>query len=576
MEKKTQHWSRRVALLLLCLIVALLPVLSGCQRNQQFESKPYTPSAGARNDICILFTGDVHGADDENIGYAGVASYKAEMEKRSDYVTLVDTGDAVQGGYGNMVGEGGYAAELMKRVGYDFAVLGNHEFDYGISRLRTLMENTGAQYLGCNISYTGEGSDALYALKPYEIVPYGEVKVAYIGVSTPFTMTDNAPITFMEDGEYVYDFLLREDGAEFYQRIQETVDTCRTKGADYVILLSHLGDSEEYAPFSSTDVIKATTGIDVVLDGHSHKTIPGRMVSDREGEDVLLASTGTELNHIGRLLITPSGNISVSLISEYSKRDEAVANYIQQEIAKNEHRLAEKIVSSSYDLSIYGPDGARLVCNRETAIGNLVADAYRASAKADIAFVNGGGVRASFSKGNITYGDVIKVQPYGNFLCKVEATGSEIADALELAYRVVEANASSDGEAIAEDGGFLQLSGLRVTIDTSIESTVDLDEKGSFVSVKGARRVTSIEVLQKDENGEERYVPLVADQVYTVASIDYILQEGGDGYSIFTDNTFIDIGNKMEHQVVAQYLKSFAHATVPPAYAAPEGRICIQ
>ncbi len=577
MKQINRPWSLRAAALLLCLLVTLLPILSACRQEQQLNTRPYDiGTLGGRNDIFILFTGDVHGADAENIGYAGLAAYKAELETRSDYVTLVDTGDAVQGSYAAMVSQGGYAVELMNRVGYDFAVPGNHEFDYGMSRLNKLIDTAEAQYLGCNISYTGEGQSALDELKAYEIVSYGDTRVAYIGVVTPYTMTDTAPTNFQENGEYVYDFLLGENGASFYQRVQENVDACRAKGADFVVLLAHLGDAEEYAPFSSTDLIGATTGVDVVLDGHAHKTIPGRMVSDRDGEEVLLASTGTELENIGQLLITPSGNISVSLISNYSKRDEVLADYITQNTAKNEQQLSEKVANSNYELSIYGEDGARLVRNRETAVGNLVADAFRSYAQSDIAFINGDGVRASLPKGNITYGDVMDLQPYGNVVYKLEATGAEIMDALELAYRTVQSEASEKlngiASAVGENGGFFQISGLRLTVDTSIASTVELDANENFVAVRGERRVKNIEILQNDGS----YAALVPDQIYTVASIDYILKDGGGGCNIFTDNTFVDIGNKMDYQVVLQYLKSFANTTLPEVYRATEGRITIQ
>ena len=106
--------------------------------------------------------------------------------------------------------------------------------------------------------------------------------------------------------------------------------------------------------------------------------------------------------------------------------------------------------------------GIRLIRNRETNLGDFCADAYRTIAGADIAFVNGGGIRADIEVGDITYGDIIAVHPYGNTLCAVEATGQEILDALEMASRSAMAEVSDGENAVGENGGFLQVSGLEI------------------------------------------------------------------------------------------------------------------
>ena len=115
--------------------------------------------------------------------------------------------------------------------------------------------------------------------------------------------------------------------------------------------------------------------------------------------------------------------------------------------------------------------------SRETNLGDLCADAYRAIAGADIAFVNGGGIRADLAAGDITYGDLIAVHPYGNTLCVAEVTGQEILDALEMASRSTMAETDDGDDAVGENGGFLQVSGLRYTIDTAVPSTVEVDEQ---------------------------------------------------------------------------------------------------
>ena len=241
-------------------ILAAALLLGGCSVNDKAQA----------DDIIILYTNDVHCSIDDDIGYAGLAAYKQWCGENTPYVTLVDCGDALHGNAIGTVSKGEYPAELMKRAGYDFAVLGDQEFGYGMEQLDRLIEISGAQYLGCNIRYTGEGSAAfLSRLLPYEIVSYGEVKVAFIGVSTPESIVKSVPTYFCdENGNYVYDFF-GGSGEELYGCVQENVDACLKDGADYVVILAHLGTDESSSPFTSTELIANTRGIDAVLDGNS-------------------------------------------------------------------------------------------------------------------------------------------------------------------------------------------------------------------------------------------------------------------------------------------------------------------
>ena len=185
----------------------------------------------APEEIVILYTNDVHGAVGADIGYEGLAAYKAWTEEKTPYVTLVDCGDAIQGDPLGAVSRGEFRVEIMNEVGYDFAILGNHEFDYGMEQLAYLLGEADAQYLACNLRYTGEGaSPVVEALQPYEIVDYGGRQVAFVGVSTPVTITPSTPAYFMdEQGNFVYDFY-GGSGEELYTQVQATVDRCREEG----------------------------------------------------------------------------------------------------------------------------------------------------------------------------------------------------------------------------------------------------------------------------------------------------------------------------------------------------------
>ena len=519
----------------------------------------------AQKDIVVLYTNDVHCAIDSNIGYAGLAKYKAEMEK-DNFVVLVDAGDAIQGDTIGTVSKGEYLVDIMNEVGYDFCALGNHEFDYGTDVLASLLKKADAQYLNATIEYTGNGNNLLKDTVPYVIERFGFLDVAFIGVSTPESITKSTPRYFMEDGQFVYDFAAGED---LYAAVQGYVDEVREKGADVVVVISHLGVEEGSEPNRATDLIANTTGIDALIDGHSHTTEPSMLVADKSGRKVLYTQTGTKLNNIGKLTISKDGSVKAELVAE-AEKDEAVTAFIEDIKAQYESLVNTVVAHTEVELSITDENGVRAVRNRETAIGDLCADAYRAVADTDIAFVNGGGIRATIKKGDITTANMISVHPYGNALCSCYATGAEILDALEHSVVNTAATAASDGKAVGESGGFLQVSGIKFTIDTSIPSSVKKDDKGLFVAVEGERRVKDVFV---EENGE--WVPIDPEKTYTVACHNYLLQDMGDGYTMFTDNVYILDKVLIDNQVIINYICDFLGGNVGTEYAEPQGRITV-
>lgn len=553
--------TRRIKTLTVVLLLAFsICIFSGCSGRE------------GQQDIVVLYTNDVHCAVDENIGYAGLVAYEKQVEEETPYVTLVDCGDALQGDAIGTVSQGEYPVDIMNEAGYDFAVLGNHEFDYGMERLVELMEMADARYLGCNVQYTGSGESALTGLEPYEIVQYGDTKVAFVGVSTPESITKSTPAYFMdENGEIVYSFC-SESGEALCSNVQETVDKCRKEGADYVIALTHLGDDEASAPFRSTDLIAGTSGIDAVLDGHSHSVIDCDMVENRKGQEVPLSSTGTGFENIGRLTITPDGDVTTGLISDYEEKDADMESFIADIQSEYEEELEQVIASSDVKLVTEAEDGVRLIRNRETNLGDFCADAYRRIAGADIAFVNGGGIRADLPDGDITYGDMIAVHPYGNHLCVVKATGQEILDALEMGSRSTMAETGDGENAAGESGGFLQVSGLRYTIDTTVDSTVKADKDGMFLWCGQQRRVRDVEVLRDDGS----YAPIDVEATYTLASHDYMIRQAGDGFTMFMDNEMVVEEGMVDYQILITYINDYLNGTIGERYSAPEGRITVE
>ena len=502
------------------------------------------------NDIVVLYTNDVHCGVEDNIGYAGLVAYEKEMLETTPYVTLVDIGDAIQGGPLGTLTTGEALVNIMNKVGYDVATMGNHEFDYGMARFQELAAMLECGYVSCNFVDLSTGDTVFPA---YKMISYGDTDVAYIGISTPETYTKSTPTYFQdENGNYIYSF----SENNLPEMVQDAIDEATAAGAEYIVAVGHLGVDEQSAPYRSTDIIAETTGLDVFLDGHSHSVIASQEVEDADGNTVILSSTGTALANIGKLTIAADGTITTELVSDYETKDADMQAFIDNVNAEFEEITSEVVAESSVNLTGYAEDGTRLVRNQETNIGDLVADAYRVVGDADIGWANGGGIRADIPAGEITYGDIIEVHPYSNQLCVVETTGQQILNALEMA------SASCPNES----GGFLQVSGLSYTIDTTIPSSVVTDDKGMFVEVDGERRVKDVMV------GDE---PIDPDATYTLASHNYMFKEGGDGINMFMNDKLIVDESMPDNQVLITYIVDHLDGVVPADYAEPQGRITV-
>lgn len=517
------------------------------------------------NDIVILHTDDAHCGVNDNLGYAGVAAYKAEMKKTHNYVALVDCGDAIQGESIGTLSAGAYLVDIMNEVGYDFATFGNHEFDYKLPQLAKLTKQAKYQYLACNFKYIGKGtSDLNY--KPYEIVTYGDKKVAFIGIVTPESFTKSTPAYFQdESGNYIYSFSEDETGTALYETVQKTVDEARAAGADYVIAMGHLGNEGITDRWTSKAVIANTTGIDAVLDGHDH--IAGvQKVANKDGKQIVLTEPGTKFENLGKLTIKTDGTITAELISpkEFTEKDAGITAYITKLTDTFKEYVSKVVAKSSIALPDKDENGNRLVRNHETALGDLCADAFRVMMDADIGIMNGGGIRKPIKAGDITLDNILSVFPWGNLPCKMEVTGQTVLDMLEM-------GAINYPE---ESGGFLSVSGLKYTIMAGVPSSIELTDKGEFSKVAGKYRVTNVQVLNKKTN---EYEPLDLNKTYTLGGIDYTILYCGDGFTMFNDSKVLKAGDASytDAQMVVDYIENKLGGTIGEEYAKPQGRISV-
>ena len=531
--------------------------------------QPEEPVSEKNGDVMILFTSDVHCGVEDGFGYAGLQQVRDTLEAEGYTTVLVDNGDSVQGEPLGTLSKGEAMIRLMNAMAYDVAVPGNHEFDYGMDQFMKLTKLAEFPYVSCN--FTGENG---LVFSPYVIVEAADMKIAFVGVTTPNTFVTSTPAVFQnEDGEFIYDFARDDSGAALYEAVQISVDAARADGADYVYVLGHLGMNEADRPWTYADVIANTEGIDVFLDGHTHDTEQVTM-KNKNGDPVVRSACGMKLNSIGYSRISaekgitetgiwswPNDTGAPALLGLHNAADDAV----RAELADLSATLNKVVAQADVALTISDPEEKddngnpiRMVRRAETNLGDFCADALRWQGGADIGLINGGAVRTDIVRGDVTYNDIMSVFPFGNYLCVVEATGQQIVDALEWGVRSIP----------KENGGFLQVSGLSFEIDVSVSSGCQADDNSMFAGVSGERRVRNVTV-----NGEA----IDLQKTYTVAGTDYLLLDHGDGQTAFDGAKLLQDCVKLDNQVLIDYIAEALGGAIGAQYADPygDGRITI-
>lgn len=503
----------------------------------------------SEDEIVIYYTNDVHTYIDGALSYDNIADLNAQTKKVAAGTLLLDAGDHIQGtAYGSM-DKGGKIIEMMNAAGYDAATLGNHEFDYGMERALELVDMADYPYLSANFYHEKDGVKGESVLDAYKIFEVGGKKIAVVGITTPESFTKSTPKYFQdEEGNYIYGIAGGTDGAALYAAVQTAVDAAKAEGVDYVIALGHCGDDPASKPWTSEEVIANTTGIDAFIDGHSHSTVPMREVKAKDGKTVVLTQTGSYFGAIGRMSITKDG-IKTELITTNTGSDKTVAEIKNGWIAEIDTRLGEVIGHADVTLDNYDKDDNRLVRKQETNTGDFAADALyylftvTNPLDADMAIMNGGGVRNKAITGDISYKTCKDIHTFGNVACLIEVTGQQILDALEWGAK----DATPEGN--KECGGFLQVSGATYEIHTYIPSTVQKDEKGVWTGgPTGEYRVKNVKI-----NGE----PLDLAKTYRLAGYNYTLRDLGDGFAMFTGATNVLDYVMEDYMVLANYVKSF-------------------
>ena len=465
-------------------------------------------------DFTVLFTNDTHGRVEEG-GYAGMgfpklATLVKDYRSKGD-VLLLDSGDTFHGQTIVNLNEGEAIVHIMNEMGYDAMTLGNHDFNFGQERIKELDEMSDFPLLAANL-------DPLL-VEPYVIKEIEGMKIGIFGLATPET-------TYKTHPKNVEGLTFRDPAVV----AQEMVDELSGQ-VDMIIALAHLGISEE-SEFTSRKVAENVSGIDLIVDGHSHHALEeGMMVNN-----TLIVQAGEYDKNLGvvevKMVDGAVEDLKASLVTkeeaEDVEKDSDILAQIEEIKAENEEITSAVVGKTSVELN-----GEReYVRTGETNLGNLLTDAMLAKVDADVAITNGGGIRASIGEGEITKGEIITVLPFGNTTIVKKLTGAQLLDVVEHGV----------SQYPAHEGLFPQVGGIRIIFDGDLpagERVIDLKVQGE---------------------------PIEYDGVYHVATNDF-MAAGGDGYETFASTeTVVEAGGLEE--VLMEYISN--KGTVAPVR---EGRI---
>ena len=485
-----------------------------------------------------------------------MAALAADYEAKGANVIIADAGDYSQGTTYVSTSKGLEAVNMMNAAGYDIATLGNHEFDYGYAKLTENLKSAKFDVVCCNIL----DADGNLVFAPSKVVEVDGVKIGFIGVNTPESQTKANPALIKG--------LKWLSGEDMVKAVQAEADKLADT-VDVTVVLAHLGVDDSSVPNTSYDLFKGLNGVDFIIDGHSHT------VMDKGAAEEPIQSTGSSFKNIGVIVIDNEkkaieSNKLVEITAE-SPADVAVAAAAQAIIDKINAEYGVVFAKSEVDLN-----GARTVDengvygNRdgETNLGDLITDSMMWQVKKNldgitvpeeniVAITNGGGIRASIAKGDITKKDVNTVLPFGNTIAVVYVTGAELLEALEASTYCTPVSL----------GGFPQVAGIEMTVSVTVpyDANDNTYPGSTYYGPKTINRVTIDSINGKAFDPEATYAVITNN----------FLAAGGDTYYAFASATAqFDTGIPLDEALMS-YITEELKGVVGKQYAAPQGRITI-
>ncbi len=475
-----QHARLNLSRWLAVVIALLLAIPAGVAGASGADSETLT-------EITLLhdthFLGDF---GDDQLNVAHFVALAKRIQALRPNALFVGSGDDTASSVLSSLFYGAHMIEALNAAGLDIDTYGNHEFDYGANNLLDLVAESRFDWVSANVldRRTGNAFAAPQGASRFVIRELGGVKVGFTGIAPADTPTASKPGP---------DVLVLDPEAA----LREVVPQMRAAGAEVVVVLAHeSGDV--------TERLAATIpGVDVYVGDHNQQVLNQPI----EVDGAIISRVGAGLDYLGELTLRVAGgkivdwtftlhDVAGLVASGNLEPDPTTLAVVEKYAALVPEIMREEIGETLAPLDAR----VELVRAEESALGNLFADVLRDWAGADVALINGGGLRGDriYGPGKLTREDIFSIMPFGNYAVKLRLTGAELLEALE------------HGVSRLEDleGRFPQVSGLTFAYDP--ENPV------------GSR------VLEVNVGG----APLDPDRHYTLATYDF-LADGGSGYTMF-------------------------------------------
>lgn len=479
--------------------------------------------------IRLIHTNDIHCAYVEGPSTAtiGLPKLKTFIEQQKQLgkehgfsVFSFDCGDFNQGLPLCNVNNGSTGIEALKIMNFDAFTLGNHEWDYGHHNMYLYYKYIKDHKLPLIVSnIDDQTSEERMNFTPYiikEVNSIGnddelldqKVKIGIFALLTPYTNVTTNPLQ-VKDVHFQPEII---DISQKYVKILREDEKC-----DVVILICHLG--YESLDLTSNSIAESFDGIDVIIDGHSHTTLKDGATRLNNDYTTLIAQAGSSLQNIGVVDILIDSN-SHKVVSKQAR----LLNYADVQDVENNKEIESYLLVKEKEIDIItsvvvGETLIDLNCERsilrktgQSEMAYLVTTSmlYAAQKDSKIAVINGGGIRTMIRKGNITYGDLVSVLPFGNMIVVVKASGKDLHELLRFGTRLYNTE---------EFGGFPTTSGITFTLN--------LNENWQSMN-----RITELKIVGID-GSESEPVYIDDEHFYNITMIDF-MYDGGDGYDFVT------------------------------------------
>ena len=439
----------------------------------------------------VLTTNDVHGALIPKVqswsngrmvgGAAALAGTMNRLTTECGCTAIrLDAGDVMQGTPISNLTYGRSAVDVFNAMGYAAVAVGNHDFDWSVDTLAARVRQARFAWLSANVRETATGATPRWT-SPWRMVTAGPLRVAVVGYTSEHTPTSTRPQNVAS--------LRFDDGARL---VDSAIVAARREHPDFVIVVAHAGAFCDREGGCTGEVVTLANALtqhpDLIVGGDTH-TLVGTIAN---GIPIIEArSQGTTVGVVD--FVMQAGSRIAQLHSEtvfpdQEQPDTAVTRIVEAYRRDTDRQAGRSIVALQLPLPRRG---------NQYPLGNLIADAFRDAAHADVALVNNTGIRAALPAGAVNWGALFEVLPFQNFLVRMTVTGAVLRQVLEHGVGMADARA--------------HVSGVRVQVEPRLPE---------------GRRITALTF------GDGRPI---ADTAHVVLAVQDFMAQGGSGYAMLRD-----------------------------------------